>query len=484
MLEHDVCSAEDRAGTTDITRLDDHSAAEEATAPLTVRLSPNHMHVFVYLAPSTPDLPAEHCIALVLEQCAQLPLERPVTVSMARECLRAGHAGAWATLASGLEARPPKDGYVQFCVPLSLSTENDLGRPHRYAVRAGAPLARLHLGAPGVAGRDLLGHDLPVRAPGEARLPGGENTCLSPDGLTLLAACDGEVMLHDMLIHIRPVRVVDGPDIALDAPLLHDSDLFIRGAVGARRRVEASGDIHIEGHVYEAHIRSTGGSITVHGSVSGEKEQHTVLEASTDITCGTALHATLRAGNDVYLLARARASVVEALGALYLRHGIEESLHDVELQVWGGLIPAAPSDLEVAMPAERRHERVPLELHGELASHGAVPLAYYPCLIEDLSISGARCRLEAPPAATPERGTLLQLRFLLPGASDYILVMGRVARRHAPGVIGVAFVEAPQRALLESFCARTLLTRPGLSSGSPADRAENHAVAAAPRRVE
>ena len=94
-----------------------------------------------------------------------------------------------------------------------------------------------------------------MREPREAHLPQGENTYLSDDGCLLLAACDGEVVLHDRLAHVRPMHVVDGDDLAHDVPFVCQGDLFVRGTVGTGRRIGVTGDVHIEGHIYEA-VRS------------------------------------------------------------------------------------------------------------------------------------------------------------------------------------------------------------------------------------
>src|SRR5581483_5723838 len=90
------------------------------------------------------------------------------------------------------------------------------------------------------------------------------------------------------------------------------------------------------------------------------------------------------------------------------------------------------------MPRVRQHSRVSLVLPSTVAKHGTVPLAFYPCIIEDISLSGALCRL-APPLAedTPREGTLLQLKFALPETGEVIFAVTRVVRIVEPGLIGV-----------------------------------------------
>jgi len=83
----------------------------------------------------------------------------------------------------------------------------------------------------------------------------------------LLASCDGEVVLHGLLLHVTPMRVYEG-DVATDEdPLATDGALFVTGSIHRGARVEALDDIYIAGVIHEAEVVNRGGSIVVMGSV-------------------------------------------------------------------------------------------------------------------------------------------------------------------------------------------------------------------------
>jgi len=111
----------------------------------------------------------------------------------------------------------------------------------------------------------------------------------------------------------------------------------------------------------------------------------------------------------------------------------------------------AVQDVVVA-PTERQHRRVTLALRGALsaAAVGGLP---QPCVITDLSVGGARCRVEGPPVEVRTVGAVVQLGLTLPDGP--LQPLARLARATGDGELGLAFldVEPSEAARLERFLA-------------------------------
>src|SRR5581483_94034 len=138
------------------------------------------------------------------------------------------------------------------------------------------------------------------------------------------------------------------------------------------------------------------------------------------------------AGQDLHLRATAKRCTLEVGGNVYLGESLEASMREVTLSVNGGVLPRLqplPELVAMAPNAERQHVRVATQIRARMALHGVPPLTFRPCILEDLSEGGARCRLtEATPELVPAPGAIIQLKFALPGAAEHLLGIGRVVR--------------------------------------------------------
>jgi len=125
----------------------------------------------------------------------------------------------------------------------------------------------------------------------------------------------------------------------------------------------------------------------------------------------------------------------------------------------------------VSPPTERQHPRVRTNFPAEIGFDDAVAPAH-PCVIEDLSMGGARCRLTRPLlGGDPAVGSAVSLRFTLPGGATPITTIGRVARRADAGVLSITFLQIAEhdRDTIDAYCQRALRQQ-GSDTGSPADR--------------
>lgn len=440
--------------------------------PVAVRVSPDKVHAQVRLAADALNAPLEMLVSLAQEQCSALGVQIPLAESDVSGYLRHCREGEWVTIASGTPAIPPIDGGADVLVALSAGADTAYSRRGRCFVRAHTPLATLRQGRPGTPGRDIYGRTIGVRTLRTGRLPRGENTYVGDDGTTLLASCDGEVVLRQLLIHVEPTRIVDGATLEVGRTVECPGDFFVQGTVGGCA-IAAAGDVYVDGHAQGSCITSAGGGVTVSRGVAGERDRHAILRAPSFVACHSALHATLSTAGEVYLH-EARYSLVEAGGNIHLGGTIEASLHDVEVRIEGGIICAAPPPPPpTPAPTERQYLRVPTGIRGEAAVGGVLPLRFLPCCLDDLSEGGACCRFSGyDEVALPEAGAFLHLKFALPGRAARIYAIARVVRHIAPRTIGVAFADLMQsdRARIAEYCLEAAGFYPAALLSSAADR--------------
>lgn len=354
------------------------------------------------------------------------------------------------------------DGGIELLVPVPTAAGRHGVRGRRHAVRAGTVLARRR------ASR------WPLPRFGDTRvlpLPSGPHTQVSSDGMELRAACDGEVMLRNMLIEIAPMYVHAG-DLAGSAAIIRSRlPVFVAGSVLDGAVIDAEGEVYVTGSVQDAEIISRTGRISVMGTVTGSASSPTILHAAHDVVCGPACYARIVAGRDVRLLVDARYSTIKAARALHVPQSIERSLIDTGLQVEGGLYPPIEPYADPPGTPDRQHVRVATLLNAYIALHGPPPLAFRVCTLLDVSTRGARCRID-PPMYTLEPGGVVQLRFALPGSGEQLMVLAHVARINSPCVVGLRFFQMTRRDedRLTTFCMQLVLARSHADLPSPAAR--------------
>jgi hypothetical protein len=357
----------------------------------------------------------------------------------------------------------PVDDRIELLVPVPVMVGKRGVRGQRQVVRAGALLARRRPGNPGTAGFDLVGRPITSRPHREARLPQGANTYTGEDGLSLYAACDGEVMLRQLRIEVVPQFVHEGTVPADDLSIRVDTPVFITGSVEAGACVEAEGDVYIQGAVREAEVVSRSGGITVMGNVAGALGRPSILRAAGEVDCRSVRHGTIKTACDLRLHAEAWQSTLAVGGNLYIDGQVEFMLLDVLVDVAGGIFPRMETRSEVSpIHEDRQHIRVATSLHALLALHGTPPLRFNPCTLMELSGAGACCRLQDGDQ-DPLPDTIIQLKFALPNSRNQIQGIGRVVRLLSPGLITLEFLQMSRRdqSLLSAHCLRLLLNRGG-----------------------
>jgi flagellar assembly FapA-like protein/PilZ domain-containing protein len=357
----------------------------------------------------------------------------------------------------------PIDDRIELLVPVPVVVGRRGMQGRRQVVRTGALLARRRPGNPGTDGFDQVGRRVSARPQREARLPQGANTYTSEDGLSLYAACDGEVMLRRLRIEVVPQFVHEGSVPADDLSIRVDTPVFITGSVEAGACVEAEGDVYIEGAVREAEVVSRSGGITVMGNVAGTVGRPSILRAAGEVDCRSVRHGTITTAGNLRLHAEAWQSTLAVGGDLYIDGQVESMLLDVLLDVAGGIFPRIEARNEaVPVSEDRQHIRVATSLQALLALHGTPPLRFNPCTLVEISGAGARCRLQESDQ-DPLPDTIIQIKFALPNSRGQIQSIGRVVRLLSPGLISLEFLQMSRRdqGLLSAYCLRLLLSRGG-----------------------
>lgn len=145
----------------------------------------------------------------------------------------------------------------------------------------GQPLAQKMLPERGKAGKTLFGRYLEAKNGKDIALPLGKNVVVDSDGKTILAACNGQVLLINDKINVEPVMEVDGVNIKT-GNITFLGTVVVNGNVEDGYDIKASGNIEVNGAVGACHLESDGDIIVSHGIVGRDECQ---------IKCGGSLWA-------------------------------------------------------------------------------------------------------------------------------------------------------------------------------------------------
>lgn len=261
-------------------------------------------------------------------------------------------------------------------------------------------------------------------------------------------------------------RVVAG-DVGTGDTVDAQGSLVIRGAIRPGAHVRAQGDVFVQGSIAGAIVESAGGRVAVRGLT-----KDATIRAALDIACHSAFTADINAAGDVHLLQGAHSGVIRSGGNLYLSSPLSICLRDVELYLGGGIIQHGRDASFSAAPAmnrERGAYRVKTDLRADIAPYGDTLPRFQPCAIEDLSTTGAFCRvLQSDAANAFAQGITAQLKLTLPGYSDHIIVVAHIARLIGGDGLGLHFLDMPQRdhRRLKAHCLQIALQRQGTPLGT------------------
>ena len=134
----------------------------------------------------------------------------------------------------------------------------------------GQPLAQKMLPQQGKGGKTIMGRYLEAKNGKDINIPLGVNVKLADDGVTILAACNGEVLLQGDKICVEPVREEKGVNIKT-GNVTFMGTVIVRGNVEDGFNIKADGNVEIYGAVGNCRIEA-GGDIVISQGVSGRHE--------------------------------------------------------------------------------------------------------------------------------------------------------------------------------------------------------------------
>lgn len=184
------------------------------------------------------------------------------------------------TVARGQPEVPGVDGRIIENFPRDqehrpVADENDkvdyanLGLIHN--VEKGGEICRIILPTNGTPGRTVQDREIPAKDGKSASVPRGQNTEISEDGQSLVAAMSGHVDFSGQCFHVKPVMDIPGNVDFSVGNINFLGDVCIRGDVCSGFSVKATGSITIDG-VVEASTIEAGRDLIVVKGVQGDNQ--------------------------------------------------------------------------------------------------------------------------------------------------------------------------------------------------------------------
>jgi uncharacterized protein len=136
-------------------------------------------------------------------------------------------------------------------------------------VSFGQLIARKREATDGTPGITVFGETILAKRGKDIKVKNGENTVFNEDNLGVYAAASGEVSYRSNCVNVYPVYKVDG-DLSLKTGHIDFvGNVHVTGDVPSGFKINAQGDVRIEGLVEAAEI-TAGGNIVVGGGVLGQ----------------------------------------------------------------------------------------------------------------------------------------------------------------------------------------------------------------------
>ncbi len=147
-------------------------------------------------------------------------------------------------------------------------------------VHSGDVLVTLEPANFGQPGKDVMGGALLPKTVKNYKIQTGKNTKLSEDGLTLYAAVDGHVILDiDGKVVVSNVLEIKGDIDASTGDIVYDGSVVVRGNVKTGYKIEATGNIDIDGVVEGATVIS-GGDVALRRGIQGMNRAYLKAEGN------------------------------------------------------------------------------------------------------------------------------------------------------------------------------------------------------------
>ncbi len=133
----------------------------------------------------------------------------------------------------------------------------------------GQPLAKKIEAQRGRGGKTVTGKYLEAKNGKDIPVPLGKNTRLADDGLTVLAALNGQVLMLNNKINVEPVLNIEGDVSLKTGNIMFLGTVFINGSVEDGFTVKATGNIEVHGSVGKS-VLDAEGDIVVGQGIMGK----------------------------------------------------------------------------------------------------------------------------------------------------------------------------------------------------------------------
>ncbi|MBR3549123.1 MAG: DUF342 domain-containing protein, partial [Treponema sp.] len=179
----------------------------------------------------------------------------------------------------------------------------------------GQPLAQKIQPQRGKGGKTIMGRYLEATNGKDIQIPLGQNVKLDSDGVTVLAACNGEVLIVSGKICVEPVKEVKGVNIKT-GNVTYFGTVIVHGNVEDGYNIKADGNIEIYGSVGNCRIES-GGDIVISQGIMGRDEG--VVSTPKSVWARFIQNAKVEAGENVVVNDNIMNSQVSAMKKIVVR---------------------------------------------------------------------------------------------------------------------------------------------------------------------
>jgi uncharacterized protein (DUF342 family) len=176
-------------------------------------------------------------------------------------------------------------------------------------VEGGTLLATLNLATTGSPGKTVKGKILPAKDGHNSPLLVGKNVELSEDGLKAWAKLDGQVVIVGGRLDVLPVYMVQGDVDFSTGNIKFNGTVIVQGVVRDGFKVEAKGNIQVNGSV-EGAILESQADIILRGGIRGQGRAK--LEAGGNFTARFVEKAHVKAQDTIRISEAAMHSTLEA----------------------------------------------------------------------------------------------------------------------------------------------------------------------------
>lgn len=250
-----------------------------ADATISVEVTKDEMHAFIVVDAPTmggADMTADVIIRNLKAQGILLGIDE----QKVSDFVDSPVYGTPCEVATGVEPENGHDSYISYNFETDVnklkareSTSGNMDFKELNKIQnvvVGQTLATKVAATRGKGGKTLFGHYLEAKNGKENPVVLGENVEFASDGVTIVAAKDGQVLLVNGKITVEPLLVLDTVSVK-SGNITFLGSVIVKGNVEDDYNITASGTVDIGGTVGKCHI-DAGGDVILHQGVFGKKE--------------------------------------------------------------------------------------------------------------------------------------------------------------------------------------------------------------------